>query len=147
MKKYLISIAIILLIATATHAEPSRRGTSEALHPLGTSTQTLFDNVTSLGPGSDFDTKFLPNEVTWEVVPFGTITSLGFEVTIDASIRRGTTAGTCAAGSYYPISTMTEATIIRFRGVDFTGYKCIRPNYRQKVGSGGMSVYAISRGN
>lgn len=140
MNKYLISIAIILLFATSSFAAPKIRGTSEALYPPGTVVFTLFNNQSTVGPGTSVDTLFLPNEATWEVVPFGAMTSQAFEVTLDASIR-------CVADSFYPVSTMNETTQIRFRGINFTGYRCVQPNFRSKTGQGGITVYTIPRGN
>lgn len=149
MKKYLISITITLLIATLAYAEAPRRGSSEALKRPGTATRTLLENVTSLGAGAEFDTRFLPDQATWELVPFGEMTSLGFEGTVDVSIRSESGGnGKCIDDSYYPISTMTDNTVIRFRGINFLApIKCFRGNFRQKIGSGGMSIYLIPRGN
>ena len=130
-----------MLFASVAFAAPIIRGTSEALYPPGTELIQVFDNQTAIGLGDSVNTKFLPNQGAWEVVPLGNYST--FEVSIDVSIR-------CVPGSYYPVSTMTEATTVLLKGVDFSAYRCYAPNLRTLTGGGAstaVDVYYIPRGN
>lgn len=146
MKKICFAISL-LLITTSAFAAPKIRGTSEALKPPGTETIPLFVNVSTLGPGTEFDTGFLPDQAQWDVIPFGTMTTLGFEVTVDGSTVKGASFGTCEANSFYPLSRMDQDSDPRSRNIHEKPYECIRGNFRSKTGDGGVSVRITPRGN
>ena len=119
MKKLFI-VLMVLGTAAASYAQP-------ALKPV-----ELFNNVSTVAPGTPSDMHRQYDEATWAVVTFGNLST--FTVTIDTA-----TSYPCDTATYYPVSTMTEATAVLQRGIDLTGERCIRPNLRIKTGFGGIS--------
>lgn len=102
---------------------------------------TLFSNQSTVAVGDPIDLWSQPDEVTWTVALFNNLST--FEVTIDASIEADCMTN---PGSFYPVSTMTGATAVLARGIDFTGERCARANFRSKAGVGGVTVRFLPRG-
>lgn len=135
MKKLLI---ILLLLAAPVYAA-KYRGTSEALRVPGTQVLQIFDNHTTVGgTGTEINAAMLPNQATWElVIASGTPTA--YEIIIEGSIRG-------VAGSWYPISSITETDVL-FRHIDSRPFIWYRPKLVSRTGAGAFDVHIIVRGN
>lgn len=120
MKRFFITL-FMLCTAAISYAQP-------ALKPA-----TLFTNVSTVQEGTPKDMHVQYDEATWSLETFGNMST--FTATIDSS-----TNYPCDTATYYPISTMTEATTVLERGIDLTGERCFRANLRVKTGSGGISL-------
>lgn len=122
MKKLLVLILIYLMQTSAFAA--------------GKKPSILFSNVSTVQVGDPVDFIIPPDEVTWAVVTFGNISA--WDLTLDASID-----APCDTATYYPVSTMTEETVVLSRGVDVTGQRCFRANLNSITGPGGISNVKI----
>jgi len=132
-------IIIFLLLFPAIAYSANVRGTSESLYPPGTSVVQVFDNASTVGQtGTAVNTKFLPDQGTWELVVNGSPTA--YEIAIEGSIR-----GT--SDSWYIISTMTELDTVNLRHIYAKPVIWIRPKIVSKTGSGSFDLYIITRGN
>lgn len=121
LKKLSVSVVLVLLFV----------GTGLAAN-LKPATLPGFTNVSTVQVGDPLDVGFQPDEITWAIAVFGSMST--FEITLDASMDYP-----CSTAVYYPVGAMTEATTVLAQGVDLTSEQCFKANLRTKTGSGGIS--------
>lgn len=137
MKRIIILLILLMFAGKAFAAKV--RGTSEALFPAGTQFVQIFDNFSTIGgTGEEVNTRFLPDQATWELV-IATGAPTPYEVIVEGSIR-------CVAGSWYPISTLIQTDVL-LRHINTKPVQCIRPKLIGKTGAGSFDAYIIVRGN
>ena len=139
MKKLLIIVIMFLILAaTAFAAGPFYPGTPDKFYPAGTEVKQLFTNYSTVGGSGDIiNTRFLPDQATWELVVTGSPTA--YNISIEGSIR-------CIEGSFYPLSELTEADTIKMKHIALKAVPCIRPKLNSKTGGGAFNVYILMRG-
>ena len=138
MKRIILAIFILTIAATAFASGPFYPGTPDRFSPIGTEVKQLFTNYSTVGgSGSIVNTKFLPDQATWELVVTGSPTA--YNVSIEGSIR-------CTDGTFYPISELTEADTIKMRHIALKAIPCIRPKLNSMTGDGAFDVYILMRG-
>ena len=121
LKRLSVAILLVLMAATVSYAG--------ALKP---SALPGFSNVSTVTEGTGWDSSAQPDEITWTIATFGNLST--WTVTLDASIDYP-----CSTAVYYPVGTMTEATVNLAQGVDLTSERCFRGNLRSITGFGGIT--------
>ena len=138
MKRIILAIFILILAATAFAAGPFYPGTPDKFYPIGTEVKQLFTNYSTVGGSGDIiNTKFLPDQATWELVVTGSPTA--YNVSIEGSIR-------CVEGSFYPLSEITQADALKMKHLTYKAVPCIRPKLNSKTGSGAFNLWILMRG-
>ena len=138
MKKIIIAISILVIAVTAFAAGPFYPGTPDKFVPIGTEVKQLFTNYSTVGGSGDIvNTKFLPDQATWELTVTGSPSA--YNVSIEGSIR-------CIDGTFYPLSEVTQADTIKLRHIALKAIPCVRAKINSKTGGGAFNVYILMRG-
>ena len=139
MKRLTITALLaVLLIASTAYAAPNYRGTSETLYPAGTPVIQVFDNYSVVGEPVAISPNFLPDQGSWQVVPFGNLST--WTISIEGSL-------VSQDGPYWPLSTMTEASTDLLRHYNAKPAPFLRAIISDQTGSGHFDLYHIKRGN
>lgn len=139
MKNLLVAIILALGLVASVFAGDYFEGTPQNLYPAGTTTSQLFSNYSTVGVSSTIiNTKFLPDQATWEIVHVGGTPS-AFNISIDGSIR-------CVEGSFYSLSEITQADTIKMKHMALKAVPCVRATINSKTGGGAFNLWMLMRG-
>lgn len=103
-----------------------------------------FTDISTIGPGKQVNLRLDHTIGKWRVEPFGNLSTVGFEVTIDTSFIQETNL--CKEDSFEAISVINEASLVRSRRFHDETYRCYRMNLRRADASGFVRVYFLPGG-